>query len=186
MRRIHITGGPGAGKTTLARRLGVRLGIDVFELDGQALSHIREQEGPLDLQRLTKTRLAESIEHAAEDSWISEGSNIEVARPFLERAEVIVVVHCRWRVAAYRILARHLKASIARNNRWPSLPGLYRFWRWSGRYYANRNEPGLNAWGTPTTQAWLEAELAPFANKLLHCRTDEDVAALEALLEETL
>ena len=35
-RRIHIVGGPGSGKTTLAARLGRHLGVPVYDLDAIA------------------------------------------------------------------------------------------------------------------------------------------------------
>jgi hypothetical protein len=33
LKRIHIVGGPGSGKTTLTHEIGTRLGIEIHELD---------------------------------------------------------------------------------------------------------------------------------------------------------
>ena len=41
IRRIHITGGAGAGKTRLARHFGVLLGAPVYDQDGEALVVLR-------------------------------------------------------------------------------------------------------------------------------------------------
>ena len=183
MRRIHITGGPGTGKTTLAIALATRLGLDVLELDGQGLAHVAELDGVLDFDALAQARETESRIFASKDAWISEGSNILVARPLLEQADVIVVLYTSWRVASYRILSRHVKASLARRNRFPGLRRLYRFWRWSARFYADTNPGGLNEWGTPTTQITLETELAPYARKVVRCHSRADIEALLRRLE---
>ncbi len=173
--RIHITGGPGTGKTTLARALAAQLAVDHFELDGQALTHVAAQGGIVDFETLAANRVAESARIAAGNSWISEGSNVVAARPFLELAEVIVVLYSPWRVASYRILLRHLKANLSGNNRFPGIGNLYRFWRWSARYHKNRNEHGLNDWGTPTTQIALEEALQPYESKLVRCATGAEI-----------
>lgn len=177
MTRIHITGGPGSGKTRLANLLATRLGLELLELDGQALSHVALLDGAIDHPALIEARRAEAFAFATKEAWISEGSNIAVAQPLLERAEVVVVLYCPWHVASYRILTRHAKASIARNNRFPGLRRLYRFWRWSRRYYANTNPDGLNEWGTPNTGLALETELRPYSAKLTRCRSPRDIRA---------
>jgi hypothetical protein len=156
--------------------LAERLGLPLLELDGQALDLLAGHEGPPDFEALAKARQAESRAFAQGDAWVSEGSNILVARPLLERAEMVIVLYCPWRVASYRILSRHVKATLARNNRFPGLSRLYQFWRWSSRFYVNTNAGGLNDWGTPTTERTLEAELQPYAGKLVRCRTPADVA----------
>jgi adenylate kinase family enzyme len=179
VQRIHITGGPGAGKSWLARRLCQRLGLPYVDTDGISLELQRDLPLPLDFDELMARRLPVSEELAAQEAWISDGSNLEGSLPFYERAEVIVYVSCPWRVAAYRILARHTKASLAGNNRFPGLMRLYRFWRWSQRYYANRNPHGVNGFGTPETMAFHEEALAAYDAKLIVCRTKVETEAME-------
>jgi cytidylate kinase len=183
MTRIHITGGPGTGKTTLARALADRHGLPLLDLDGRGLAELDRLPRPLDYEAIAAARQDASRRFAAGNAWISEGSNILVAHPLFERADVIVVLYTPWRVASYRILSRHVKASLARNNRFPGLRRLYRFWRWSARFYADTNPGGLNEWGTPTTQLTLEAEVAPYGPKVMRCRTRADIEALMRRLE---
>ena len=173
--RIHITGGPGTGKTTLARSVAAELGIEPFELDGQALTHVAMHNGIIDFEVLAAARIEDSARVAAGETWVSEGSNILVAQPLFERADVVVVLYCPWRVASYRIPLRHFKANLRGNNRFPGVGNLYRFWRWSARYHANRNEHGLNEWGTPTTQVALEEALLPYETKIVRCTTRADI-----------
>jgi hypothetical protein len=179
--RIHITGGPGAGKSWLARRLSERLGLPYHDLDGIALELQAEME-LLDFDELMARRLPLSARLAAEATWISDGSNLEACRPFHERAEVIVYVTCPWRLAAYRIPMRHLKAELRGNNRFPGWGRLYRFWRWSFRYYWNRNPRGVNGFGTPETAAYHQEALQDYSDKLIICRTKAEVEAVERRL----
>jgi adenylate kinase family enzyme len=185
-RRIHITGGPGAGKSWLAQRLSRRLGLPYHDLDGIALELQKDMPGPLDFEALMARRLPLSQRLAAGDAWISDGSNLEACRPFHDRAELIIYLTVPWRVAAYRIVARHAKRSLAGNNRFPGLRRLYRFWRWCGRYYANRNPHGVNGFGTPETIAFHEEALQAYADKLVMCRTKAEVEAVEARLTAAL
>ena len=181
-RRIYITGGPGSGKTRLAGRLGALTGWPVHDLDGMALA-ISGLQPPLDrLPELTALREAQIKELARGEAWISEGSFVGSEHDFLRGCQLIVWLDASWRVAAYRILLRHVKASLARNNRFPGLWRLYRFWRWSARYYSDRNPWGLNIYGTPATNAYLAEVLSKYPDKVTRCVTKADVERLLALV----
>jgi hypothetical protein len=181
-RRIHITGGPGAGKSRLARRLSARLGLTYHNIDVMALGIQAEMADPFDYADLMTRRLQLVEKLASEEAWISDGSNLEASRPFYDRADVIVYLGCTWRLAAYRIPVRHMKLSLAGSNPFPSLSGLVRFWRWSRRYYANSNPHGLNEYGTPATMAYHGEALQDYADRLVVCRTKDEVQALEQRL----
>lgn len=181
--RIHLAGGPGSGKTSLAERLASLVDTPVHDLDGMALDLVAQMPKPTDLAVLLERREAEVARLAAAAVWISEGSFVGPAETMLKRAELIVCLDVPWRVASYRILLRHLKLSIGRRNRFPGLFSLYRFWRWSARYYANRNPSGLNAYGAPNTQVFLAETLARYECKLLVCRTKRDIEGLLARLQ---
>jgi hypothetical protein len=181
-KRIHITGGPGSGKSWLAQRLSQRLGLPYHDLDGIALTLQRDLPKPLDFEELMTLRLPLSAQLAAGEAWISDGSNLEACRPFYDQADLIVYLTCPWRVAAFRIPLRHANRSLAGNNRFPGLIRLYQFWRWSGRYYANRNLHGVNGFGTPETIAYHEEALQPYAEKLAVCHTKTEIEGLERRL----
>lgn len=104
---------------------------------------------------------------AGAPAWVSEGTYADWAEPFYQHADVVVWVEVRWRVAAYRIVARHVKAEFTRRNRFPRWRRLYRFWCWCYRYYHNQNPAGLNIWGTPNTyRAGLQV-LEPYRSKVV-------------------
>ena len=173
VRKVFITGGPASGKTTLSLRVAAALNVPIYDLDGILL----------DLTASGERLEANSDDVAsiiARDAWVAEGSYLGWTEPLLLDAELIVWMDVSWRVAAWRIVSRHLKATIARNNRFPGWRRLYRFWRWSRRYYRERNAPGLNEWGNPNTRSTAMRLLEPHGNKLLVCRTASDVKSLLA------
>lgn len=83
MQRIMIIGGPGSGKSWLARQIGERLGLPVVAID--ALVH--DASG--------RQRSDEAIDDAAtaatlEDRWIIEGGNSRTYAVRLARADWLI------------------------------------------------------------------------------------------------
>jgi adenylate kinase family enzyme len=181
--RIHFTGGPGSGKTTAAKLLAARLGVSHYDWDTVAIAFDKTLPRPLDPERLLGRMDEKVAEVIAEESWISDGSYLGWASPLFDAADLVVRMDVPWRVASYRILSRHIKADLARNNRFPGWRALYRFWRWSGRYYNDRNPSGLNIWGTPESRSTLLEFLQPYMHKTVVCRTSADVKALAHRLQ---
>jgi hypothetical protein len=184
-RRIHITGGPGSGKSTLARELASLLGAPHFELDGHGLALeplFTRGDGSKDYEGLIAAREAELEALSQAEAWVSDGANFAPAGPVLLRAEAIILMDAPWRVASYRIVSRHVKATLARNNRFPGWRRLYRFWRWSAAFCADRNLPELNVWGTPKTRSLMAELLHGYEAKILRCGSKPDVQRLLASL----
>ena len=111
MKRVVILGPGGAGKSTLARRLGVLLDLPVVELD----RHFWRS----DLQPMSKeewrTVQADLTQPAR---WIMDGDlgPYDVVQPRLERADTLVVLE----FARWRCVWRSVRRSRQRLD----------FWRW--------------------------------------------------------
>jgi adenylate kinase family enzyme len=165
--RIHVTGGPGSGKTRLAERLATARSVPLHDLDGLLL-RAGDEPDPATLGG-TISRLVRLPE------WVSEGVYFDWARPFLDHADAIVWLDVASRVASYRVISRHVRLELARKNRFPGWRRLYRFWRWTVRFYADTNEQTINRWGAPNTRSVLEAQLSPYRDKLVICRTNADI-----------
>ncbi len=184
--RIHIIGGPGAGKSTLAQRLGTTLGLPVYTLDTVAY------EGPEFTQRSLEAAAESAREIAAMPRWVTEGIFIGWTDPLLQRADLIVWLdYLNWRKAAARIVLRSLRDALGevRVRR-----GRGRFLRFadyrrnirqlmfvlvaSREYWLRRR---TEARRYPVTREQTEEALGPHAAKVVRITRTRDVSALRAL-----
>ena len=185
-RRIHITGGPGSGKTWLASRLSRQLGVPCFDQDGAALALFARlglpPTSPSPPPEVEAGLIEAAMEFAAGHTWVSDATSITWAAPLFERADAVVWLDTPRSVALRRVFTRHVRAELRRDNRFPGWRRMYRFWRWSRRFYWDHNPPGVNPYGTPMTRTTLASMLEEHAGKLVVCRNAGDVRALERRL----
>lgn len=180
-RRIHIIGGPASGKTTLARQVGVRLGVEVYDLDAIAYQDDAGDQRPLD-GRLSCVR---SI--ASKPTWITEGVYLWWTDGLLRASDVIVWLNVPWRVAAWRIVSRHIRRSLAGNNPHSGLRNLTHFFWWTRRYYLlnSPQKPAAPDNDKAITLAGTEYELEQYKGKTVRCENPSDVDTLLTRLTST-
>ncbi|WP_454728226.1 AAA family ATPase [Cellulosimicrobium protaetiae] len=157
-RRIAVAGVSGAGKTTLAGRLGERLGIPFTELD--ALHH-----GPAWTPRPAFLDDVRAL--AAQDAFVTEWQ-YAAARPLLlARAEVVVWLDLPTRVTMRQVVARTLRRSVRREVLWNGNvePPLWRTW-----YQAPEENIVRWAWTTRHKYRDLPDEVARDAPDVLVVR----------------
>jgi hypothetical protein len=116
--RVHILGGPGSGKTTLAAELAARLYAPHYDLDRLRMAHLG-----------TAAWIAEAAAIAGQAQWVAEGIHIISVEPLLQRAETIALPETPWPVALWRILRRHVEKTLRGTNphRTRVLAGFLRF-----------------------------------------------------------
>jgi hypothetical protein len=171
MKRIHIMGASGSGKTTLAKRLSDALNIDWYELDSVAY------EGGFARKRTYEERLASLHEIIDQPAWITEGFYLWWIDDLLDAADAIVWLDLPWHVSMPRIVKRHFHLSWIGENRHPGLRNLARFACGCRHFYLEdeqRIPKALDDDGA-VNRAGVVDYLAPYAEKVVHCRRPSDV-----------
>lgn len=180
--RIHIIGGPGSGKTTLARNIGSYLGIETFELDQIAFTGQDFAERPF------SERVADISAIANRTAWVTEGLFVHWTDDLLENARIIVWLdNVTWQRGILRIARRFVQSALHEAKK---RQGLQRFTRFqdyarhlrqfiqvffTSRAYYTEGASGPNGRieNRVSTATYLEA----YKEKVIHCYSDEAVEA---------
>jgi glycosyltransferase involved in cell wall biosynthesis len=176
--RIHITGGSGTGKSSLAARLSVATGIPRHHLDEIV------RAGGEGSTRSLEERRARVHEIAGTPAWITEGIHVGWTEELFREADVIVWLDQRsWRRSAGRVVRRFVAGWLAENRR-GGVAHLFRS-RSYGRHlrdlvtavrdirrYETAAQPTVNDSGN--RNATLE-QVRPYGFKLVRCRNPSDL-----------
>jgi adenylate kinase family enzyme len=122
IRRIYITGGAGAGKTTLARSLGAEINVPIVELDD--IMWNMNGDGKATSPQARKRSVNELV---AQPGWIAEGSYVGPAQEIWNKSDLIVFIEAGLPTVLWRIFWRHVKAELKRDNKHPGWRNLLRF-----------------------------------------------------------
>jgi hypothetical protein len=172
-RRIHVTGGQGSGKTTLARRLHEVTGLPMHELD--LVARMGGGNGP---ERPIADRDAMVAAIAAEDVWITEGVHVGWTDPLLARAEVIVWLdHVSSTDRSGRMIRRFVAGGL---HELRTRHGRERFTRVADYLRHSRDLAGSvlrSRAVSPSEPDPLAAALAPWTATTIHCTSSADIDA---------
>ena len=83
IKRIAILGGPGTGKSTLAKNLGKELNLPIYHLDG-----INFLENWKEVGKEKRDKII--LEKASQDKWIIEGTYKKTLKFRLERCDIAI------------------------------------------------------------------------------------------------
>ena len=171
LKRIHILGAAGSGKTTLARWSAKRLVCPWYELDAIAY------EGGYARKRTLEERLTSLQEITPQPTWVTEGFFLWWIDDLLDAADAIVWLDLPWHVSMPRIVTRHIKLSWAGTNRHPGIRNLINF-VWGCRPYYLESEariPQARDDDFSVNRAGVVQYLQSYMSKVIQCRRPADV-----------
>lgn len=180
--RIYIVGGPGAGKTRLASRLGRRLGSPHLDLD-DLWGRLYERDADGQITAAARAFREELIaEYVHRGDWVIEGAEPPFLDVFAEASDLIVWCDVPFVVAALRMVRRHVLADLRGQNRYPGYPRLLRFIRSVRRRYAAAADTTDETW-TRWTRAHVSRATHRYEGKVLRLVQDSAERNLSAVLE---
>lgn len=185
LRRIHLIGDQGSGKTTLARLLAGRLGLPVHHLDAVVRDPATGRErSPEELREI-----ADSI--ATSPAWITEGLHAGWTASLFEHADRVVWLDTVGRATAARRITGRFACNAWAEMRRRGWRGLFRF-RDYGRHLADlartmgrvagSNRAAARDAAGDASAGDVEALLARHPERLVHCRSQADVDAFVGTL----
>ncbi len=178
--RVYVIGGMGSGKSTLAAEIGRRTGAPVHDLD--QIARAGGGTGPLRTAEEREAMLTDILETPR---WVVEGIHLGWTESLLAAADVIIWLdHVHFGRASGRIVRRFYSQAVAEARRQRGWRRFFRFRDYgrrltdlaraipeSRRYHGSAAADGRAA----TVDA-----LAPFVDKVIHCRTAAEVKSAVA------
>ena len=128
MLKVHILGGGGSGKTTLAQKISATFHIPQYELD-----MIGRKNGLQDA-----AYIEDALAIAAQPGWVAEAGALVWTDLLLQQSDYIVLLEIPWITAIYRIICRHILKSLQDTNLYPGIKMLFSFLQGESDYYLNR------------------------------------------------
>ena len=130
--KIRIIGGPGSGKTTLAKKLSEQLNILRYDLDDLQWDNTSASYGT---KRDPDERDALLSEILKKEDWIIEGVYYAWCRQSFDAADEIYLLQVPRRVYKYRILRRFFKRKLGmEEGKRESLRSLSALLQWADKY----------------------------------------------------
>lgn len=166
--RFYVVGGPGSGKTSLANALGAQMHLPLLHLDDRWSGLFARPRPPSWTWPPEAIAAREALvsEYLARDGWVIEGAEPAFLNAFAAASDLIVWCDVPFRVAATRMVRRHLVADLTRNNAYPGYRRLFRFLRQVRKRYLETPGISRDEWA-PWTRGQVAAGVERYQAKVL-------------------
>ncbi|MFK3939220.1 DNA topology modulation protein FlaR [Alkalihalobacillus sp. NPDC078783] len=141
MKKIHIIGSVGSGKTTFAKKLSTQTGIQHYELDNMVWQRV---EGSGDIKRSMEERDTYLSNTLQLDQWIIEGVHHIWVRPSLDQADLVIFLDTPYWIRNYRIIKRYIrqKVGVEKANYDPTVKMFLNMFKWN-IYFEKESKPNI-------------------------------------------
>lgn len=133
IKKIHIIGGPGSGKSYMANLISSQTNIKNYDLDDLFWDNSLDT---FEIKADKKTRDMSLQKILLNDRWIIEGVYYAWVNESFNRADIIIILQTNVYIRDWRIIKRFIerKAGIISCNKKETLKGLVEFIRWNHHY----------------------------------------------------
>ena len=133
IKRIHIIGGAGSGKTHAARRISEKLGIRAHNLDNIFWDNTDKSYNQKVSPEVRDQKLEEIL---LNESWIIEGVYFKWLKESFQKADVIILLIPSYTICTFRIISRFIKRKIGimPSKKKETIKGLIELVKWNQRY----------------------------------------------------
>jgi adenylate kinase family enzyme len=161
MKKIHIIGSVGSGKTTLARTLSSKIEIPYYELDNVVWQ--RAKTGDIRRSDQERDYYLNQITHS--DYWIIEGVHYKWVLSSFQEADLIIFLDTPFAKRKARIIKRFFlqKIGVEKANYRPTLTIFKKMFTWNAHFEQVSKPEILNL-------------LQPFTNKLIVLKDNNEAA----------
>lgn len=140
IKKVHIIGSVGSGKTTLAKNLSKQLEVPHYELDNV----VWERAKPNDIRRSEEER-DEVLQNIIQtDCWIIEGVHHTWVGESFQEADFIFFIDTSYSKRTYRIIIRFIKQKfgLEKANYQPTFEMFRKMFKWN-KYFETESKPEI-------------------------------------------
>lgn len=133
IRRIHIIGGSGSGKSYIAQKLSSQLNIETYDLDNIFWDNNSATFGKRANPEIRDFKLGEIV---SRDAWIIEGVYYGWLRRSFEKADIIFILKPSIYLQHKRVILRFLKRKMGfiKSKKKETITGLFNLIKWNHKY----------------------------------------------------
>lgn len=133
IKRVHIIGGAGSGKTFAACRISEKLRIQAYDLDTIFWDNTDKSYNKKANPEVRDQKLKEIL---LNESWIIEGVYFKWLKESFQKADVIILLIPNYAICTLRIISRFIKRKIGiiPSKKKETIKGLIELIKWNQRY----------------------------------------------------